>query len=201
MQICRNFILPRLSDGELEPGLMKNCKKDVFMLQMQNNLPTEPPNYSNLGVSGFGGWLVLVQISLYASILSLLIRLGQYTYIFVSQEAWRLFTSPTSSVYHPLWGPAVIFETFYFVSMFIYCIVVLILFYSKKRVLPKLMIILFSVGLLFAVVDGFLIFQIPLALETQGGAALREIVKCAIICAIWIPYFLKSERVKNTFIW
>ncbi|WP_213505945.1 DUF2569 domain-containing protein [Paenibacillus faecis] len=172
------------------------------MMQMQNNLPTEPPNYSNLGVSGLGGWLVLVQISLYATILMLLARIREYVSGFLlNPESWSVLTTPSSPAYHPLWGPAIIFEAVYFVSMFIFCIMILIMFYSKKRVLPRLMIIAYSAGLLFGIIDTVLIFQIPMPAGMLDASSIREVVKSAIICAIWIPYFLKSERVKNTFIW
>jgi len=62
------------------------------------------------------------------------------------------------------------------------------------------MIIFYSVSLIIGVIDYLLVIQIPLASELEDGSSLRDIVKSVITCAIWIPYFMKSERVHNTFI-
>lgn len=42
--------------------------------------------------------------------------------------------------------------------------------------------------------------QIPMARELADGSSIRDIARSAIACAIWIPYFIKSERVQNTFV-
>ncbi len=81
-----------------------------------------------------------------------------------------------------------------------FCIFILINFYRKKSTLPRLMIIFYSVSLIIGVIDYLLVIQIPLASELEDGSSLRDIVKSVITCAIWIPYFMKSERVHNTFI-
>ncbi|WP_260865857.1 DUF2569 domain-containing protein [Paenibacillus xylanexedens] len=39
-----------------------------------------------------------------------------------------------------------------------------------------------------------------MARELEDGSGLTGIVRLVITCAIWIPYFIKSERVRNTFI-
>ena len=75
---------------------------------------------------------------------------------------------------------------------------VAILFFKKRALLPRIFIaslIYWAVGLL---IDFAVVLQIPAA---QAGVAesKRELVKACVAAAIWIPYFLISRRVKETF--
>lgn len=62
------------------------------------------------------------------------------------------------------------------------------------------MIIFYSLSLTVGIVDSLLLSQIPMARELADGSSIRDIARSAIACAIWIPYFIKSERVQNTFV-
>ncbi|MFD1178378.1 DUF2569 domain-containing protein [Paenibacillus puldeungensis] len=168
---------------------------------METEVKKKNIDYRTLDVSGLGGWLILVQISLYASILSLIIQLFAYLSPDYISETWNVLTSEESMFYHPLWGPTLIFEVVCNSLLLLFSLYILIMLYRKKSALPRLMIVLLSVSLLAEIIDTLLLFQIPLAREAGSGtAAMRNLVKSLISCAIWIPYFLKSDRVKSTFI-
>lgn len=168
---------------------------------METEVKEKNFDYRTLDVSGLGGWLILVQISLYASILSLIIQLFSYISPDFTSETWDALTSKESMFYHPLWRPTIIFEVVCNSLLLLFSLFTLIMLYRKKSALPRLMIILLSVSLLCVFIDMLLLYQIPLAREAGNGTAdLRNLVKSIISCAIWIPYFLKSDRVKNTFI-
>lgn len=62
------------------------------------------------------------------------------------------------------------------------------------------MIILYAGSLLAGVIDFVLLHSIPLAKALEDGSSVRDLISSAITCFIWIPYFLKSERVQNTFV-
>jgi len=111
-----------------------------------------------------------------------------------------MLTSRESEFYHELWGPLIIFEVIYNTLLIGFCIYVLFTFYSKKRMLPKLMIIFYAGSLLIGVIDYILMQMIPLAKELEDGSSVRDLFQSTLICLIWIPYFLKSVRVKNTFV-
>lgn len=153
-----------------------------------------------LGVSGLGGWLVLVQIGLYSTIVMLLVQLFQYSFPALEKETWELLTSKDSEYYHVMWGPIISFELVYNVLFLLFCGYILIQFYQRRFILPRLMIIFYCTSLLIGIIDYALLQQIPLAQEAEDGSSLRDIMRSIITCAIWIPYFIKSERVKNTFI-
>lgn len=167
---------------------------------MEPHIPEQKTDYRPLGVSGLGGWLILVQIGLFLTIISLAIQLVVYSLPTMTTETWELLTSEQSDYYHPLWGSVVIFETVYNVLFLVFGIYTIIAFYSKKSIFPRLMIMFYSVSLAVGIIDYLLLLQIPMARELEDGSSLRDIGKSVLACAIWIPYFIKSERVHNTFV-
>ncbi len=156
--------------------------------------------YRPLGKSGLGGWLVLIHIGLYVTMIMLLLQLLQYSLPAFGAETWNTLTSKQSEYYHVLWKPIIVFEALYNLTFFLFSIYILFNFYSKKMIFPRLMIIFYSASLIIGIIDLILMYQIPLTRELGNGESIRGIFKSAVACAIWIPYFNKSERVYNTFV-
>ncbi|MDT0121688.1 DUF2569 domain-containing protein [Paenibacillus sp. RRE4] len=153
-----------------------------------------------LGVSGLGGWLILIQIGLWFTVIMLLVQINQSMLTILNTETWEVLTAKDSGLYHPLWAPVIIFETVFNLMFMVFTVYVIVAFYRKKAMLPRLMIIFYSLSLAVGVVDYLLLYQIPIARELEDGSSIRDIARSVIACAIWIPYFRKSERVKNTFV-
>ncbi len=158
------------------------------------------PDYQPKPISGLGGWLILIHVGLYISLLMSLNQFSRELIPFIGSEEWGALTSKYSEYYHPLWAPGIILETVYHVVFILFTIFILVNFYSKRRAFIFLMIIYFSLNLLFYIIDSIIVYQIPILREYDDGNSLKLTVRQAISCAIWIPYFLKSKRVKNTFI-
>ncbi|NMM52911.1 DUF2569 domain-containing protein [Paenibacillus aquistagni] len=152
-----------------------------------------------LGVSGLGGWLILIQIGLYLTLIGLIILIRDSFYNY-SDEIWQLLSTEGTIYYHPLWRPIFIFESIYNILFFIFTITILVQFYRKKSIVPRLMIIFYSLSLLIGIFDYIMMQQIPLARELEAASSIRDLIKSTVTCLIWIPYFLKSERVMNTFV-
>ncbi|MGE6575358.1 DUF2569 domain-containing protein [Paenibacillus xylanexedens] len=167
---------------------------------MEPHIQEQKTDYRPLGVSGLGGWLILIQIGLFLTIILLAVQLMQNTLPALTSEMWDIFVSKNSEYYHVLWGPLIIFEAIYNVVFLLFTIYIVVTFYRKKAILPRLMIIYYSVSLVLYTVDYILVLQIPMMRELEDGGGIQEIVKSVITCAIWIPYFIKSERVYNTFV-
>lgn len=69
-----------------------------------------------------------------------------------------------------------------------WAITALILIFNKKKSVPKVMISLYIANIIVQGAVSFLINE------------YTYLIRALIIGAIWISYFVKSERVKNTFV-
>lgn len=151
-------------------------------------------------ISGLGGWLVLVQIGLYGTLLLQVVQLFRYTVPALLPEMWGAVTSPQSELYDPLWAPTLLFELAVNVSLPLFCLYTLVCMYRKLARVPRLMIVFYSANALFAIVDYALLNLNPMARELVDDNSVKDIVRSIFACAIWIPYFVRSIRVKNTFV-
>lgn len=165
------------------------------------------------GIEGLGGWLAILQILLYGSLFSLLLQL-LISYSAMNGDAWNVLALETSEHFVAAWRNAVTFEvgsSLFQIGLIVY---VLFMFYGKKRLLPKLMIVYFPIVFLLNLADYYLLHQaeaalalveLPEALSVRSTGtdkvfASRALFRSFAGCLIWIPYFLKSERVENTFV-
>ncbi len=149
---------------------------------------------------GLKGWLILPAIGMFVSVLRLAINLMKDFWPIFREDYWQVLTTPGSAVYHPLWGPLLIFEIVGN-SIFILTNIVLIFFYFAKHYrFPALFITMLALNALFVVGDFFLGKMIPAVAAANDPQSVREIARTLAAAAIWIPYFLRSKRVKNTFV-
>jgi hypothetical protein len=84
-------------------------------------------------------------------------------------------------------------------------VVLLALFFQRSRHLPGLMVVFYAVlvgvtTLEYVAVDRLLLGVTP-EIAASEGKLVNDGIRMAIASAIlWIPYFLVSQRVKNTFV-
>ncbi|HCL57362.1 MAG TPA: DUF2569 domain-containing protein [Spirochaetia bacterium] len=148
---------------------------------------------------GIGGWLILPAIGLCLAPFRILLSFIKDTLPTFSDEIWIPLTQESSSVYHPLWKPLLIAEAASDILLMAIGIVNLILFFQKKKFFVKMIIITLISTFLFNILDIFLVSLIPQAFSLVKAEGLYGIVRSFLAGAIWIPYFLISKRVKNTF--
>jgi hypothetical protein len=141
----------------------------------------EPVIYSSIG-----GWLIVVAIGLLVSPVGIL--------YFVFAEIIPGFRAvPLSEVSGSF--------KFYLglnlglnLLLFAYVIVAAVLFFQRRRIVPRLIISLYVLNLLFVLLDRFVF------MTASGDQWMFGIVSGVVSALIWIPYFLISKRVRATFV-
>jgi hypothetical protein len=148
---------------------------------------------------GIGGWLIPPLLGLLLSPVRLLYDIVKLRALF-QPATWAALTRPGSPAYHPLWAPITVFEVATNGALIAFTLVVLVLFLKRSRHVPMLMIAWQAIPIGVQVIDAILAAQIPALAHAHGAGTSGGVVQPVIGAAIWIPYFLKSRRVKNTFV-
>jgi len=161
------------------------------------------------GPSGLGGWLVLPILGLIVTFLtSLAALLTDYIPLFRS-GAWSALTDRGSSSYHAWWAPTILFEVFVCAVTIVAPVALLSLMFRKRPILPKLVIGFYAFVLFATIIDAVAVVTFaadavrsagfPDLAGTMGIETSTAIMRTVFASAIWIPYFLVSKRVANTF--
>lgn len=139
-------------------------------------------------LEGIGGWLILVAIGLGVGPFILLNGIYSDLRVFYGAQ-FQAGLAP-----HPGLAAFILFEAVSN-SVFLLALIALnFLFYRKKKSFPGWMIAYMAFNCAVVVVDHL----IALRYNSHAGpiAALRSVMGTLV----WIPYYLRSERVKVTFI-
>ncbi len=151
------------------------------------------------GPRGIGGWLILPLLGLVLTPF----RIGFQTFTDVlpalRPATWAALTTPGTKAYHPLWAPAILFELTANSLLILFSLVLLWLFFRKSGRVPMLMIVWLLAIIAAQAIDLVFANQIPAIAALSDADGLRNLARSVLGAAIWVPYFLLSKRVKNTF--
>jgi hypothetical protein len=149
---------------------------------------TQPQQDStaNPSYSGIGGWLLLPAIGLVLSPIFIL--------LFVNSRIVPFFTAAQFIGVSGELRTMLILDLVLNLAMFVYNIVIAVFFFKKRKILPKLVITLYALNLFFLLSDRFVFLTLNSEQFTLG------LVRGILSSLIWIPYFLVSKRVKETFV-
>ena len=144
-----------------------------------------------------GGWLILPTIGLIISAIRISIDIVSPD--FFNKSLWVGLSGLTDDPFSIKAFVALeIVVNFVFITFVVYLI---FQFFNRTTRTPRLMVYYFSLGLAIPVLDGlgaWILFQDVLS-PADFSETSRDITRSIIGAAVWIPYFLKSERVKSTF--
>jgi ABC-type multidrug transport system permease subunit len=102
-------------------------------------------------------------------------------------------------IYDAEWTTILTFDAVFEGLIILYCCYVLFEFLRKKPIVPRLMIILYSMNLLGIIIETCLLLTTVEAESEEIMASYWSIGVALGVCLIWIPYFKMSVRVENTF--
>jgi len=155
---------------------------------------------SEQGPRGLGGWLILVAIGLVIAPLRMTALTVTDLVPIITGGYWSALTDPTSPTYHPLWAPLLILEGVGNTVFSVFAAILLVLFFQRSRRFPGLMVAYLVSSLLFVTADYFVAELIPVVAAQDDVNSTRELGRAAVASLIWIPYFRRSRRVRNTFV-
>lgn len=143
-----------------------------------------------------GGWLVLVAIGLCLSPIFLSYNLMTGGYF--NAATWSFIFAGIENIKY---GGILLFEMTYVTVTLIFSIFLIILFFQKRTIVPQLIIIFYCFLLLVCAYEALLVSEIMPQNYTrpEKQEVYTELFKTIVRSAIWIPYFIFSTRVAETF--
>lgn len=150
-----------------------------------------PEKYSQIG-----GWLVLPAIGLCISPITLIVDLVKGDYF--KLDFYALIIDSTSAAYNPALGLFVLVEFFINAAELAFIGVLILYFFQRRTSTPLLMAFLYIFTFVFVTGDALIAtywFNVGDITPKEVSTMFRQL----IAAAIWVPYFLVSERVKGTF--
>lgn len=157
------------------------------------------PSWSD-GPQGIGGWLLLPLLGLIVSPFRLGWSLMNDLAPVFTGDTWAALTVPGAQAYHPLWAPYLVFEMLANLGVMLFGLYALWSFLRKSRRTPRLMVTWFALLVVVQLVDHFVGQMIPAVANQTGQGQTQEVGRSIFAAILWIPYFLKSQRVANTFV-
>lgn len=146
--------------------------------------------------SGIGGWLILPAIGLVVTPLILGYSIYQTLQVFGTPGYLQL-TTPDSPRFNPAYKPFLLSEIAANGFLIALVVVAAAFFFSKHRFAPRLMIAFYAVSMIILVLDIVLANRLlDVAIDRD---AIKELGRAVMNVVIWIPYFLVSKRVAQTF--
>ena len=148
---------------------------------------------------GVGGWLVLICIGIALGLLTNARTILFDSSLILNLSRWQMFTQPGAAHYDPYWAPSLLFESVSCLVLLVMQILAVVLLILKRFTFPWVMIALLVFNLTYHLIDHTLVSQIASVAKLNEGKFPQIVFNAMAVCAIWIPYFLVSKRVKATF--
>jgi hypothetical protein len=144
-----------------------------------------------------GGWLVLVVLGLtYTSFRGALFLKNIFSAL-ATNDTWSRMNTPGQEEYNPTYVFVLLGEMGCNAVIIALCICTIIFIFKKSKYAPRLAIAVYACAALYKIADTFI--GLP-GLGQPSPADIRECSQTTLVALIWIPYFLVSKRVKETFV-
>ncbi len=155
-------------------------------------------NEKNL--EGIGGWLYLVAIGIVISPFKIIVMIFPTYYNLFRDGSWKVLTTPGSEAYNPLWAPVLIAELSVNIALVALWIYIACIFFTRKKVFPKWYIGMLIFSVAFIIMDSYALKLVLPNEPVFDPQTLKEFMRGVVAVLIWVPYTLKSKRVKLTFV-
>lgn len=151
-------------------------------------------------LKGLGGWLILVGIGVVIGPLRLVYELGPMYFNLFSEGVFSIVFNSKLDVYNPVLGSFIIVEMILNILMTLVVFYLAYLFFTKHHTFPKWYIAISAISVFWILLDAWVGSLIIENEPLFNAESQKEFIRTLIAACIWIPYMLKSERVKVTFV-
>lgn len=120
---------------------------------------------------------------------------------FSFDERWLLISDLSLSTYNESWVQFIIFTLIQNISVIIFAIVLFVMFLKQSKFFPRTLVGFFMYRILALTI----LFYLQTVIRGPQSPTLMEIagdaLSALIIPALWIPYILLSENIRERFIY
>lgn len=149
------------------------------------------------GPKGLGGWLILPMIGLVLSPVRMAIQFFTDLMPAFKSDVWHRINDTSLPGHQPMLPTLIVVETAVNAVMFAFTLALIWYFFRKSRLAPRLYIAWLVLLVVIQVVDTAMVSSVGMPIDKESA---RDLIRSVITAGIWIPYFLVSKRVKNTFV-
>lgn len=172
----------------------KNSSREVSAT-IESNVDVEVKRYY-----GFGGWLIVyfigITYQLYGNILTAI-----KSYKFTKTEDYINLITPGSDSYNSFWEITIYFEIAAALVLSLITVAVIYFCIRKSKMFRIFSILFISLMILFNFMDVLALLIIQNSYnETLFEHPYDGLYKSFMYAIVWIPYFIFSKRVRNTYV-
>jgi hypothetical protein len=172
----------------------------IMIYRYRHKAPPELCLPSNPDLQGLGGWLILLGIGLLLTPL-IRIRLLAKSGVVYSTSSWRTITDPAGG-YDSLLAPILLYELFFQLTLLVFSLLLIVLYFRKKRTFPTVLIAYLLFQFVVFTVDEVLVkTRSGKTVTTNARApAMPAMAQTMVPLIVWGLYVSRSKRVKMTFL-
>ncbi|WP_243298414.1 DUF2569 domain-containing protein [Bacillus litorisediminis] len=172
---------------------------------MEQEIQTQPTIHPNK-YEGKKGWLIWVIIFLAGNPIASIYHITTNLIPFFQDGDWNDITTKGTELYHPIFGTVIVLELAMYIFIAVMTVFLLYQMLRRRAVFPKLFISFLIADLIigFLYAGGYMIVtaNVPAFQDVREDLYIEigtSVGSHVLFALIWIPYFLKSKRVKATF--
>ena len=141
-----------------------------------------------------GGWIIWKLIGFFASIVLIIKGIAENG--FYTMSLWNAkANTELETEYHFLVGFE-LFTNIFLICFSVFCIVLML---QKRDILPRI-ITIYLISTTFLLISDNILSSYFLHTAFGDYAQMKLVFQNIISCCIWIPYFQRSQRVRETFV-
>lgn len=167
------------------------------------------------GPAGLGGWLILPLLGLIVSPFRIVLELAKGVmqgagedfkiqdlaglFLLDRFDLMRIAASDPWSTLLMISGIALSIGALGLAGFEVVCLTLML---RRSRWFPSSIIFLYAIALAYVAIEWIWANTIAKELMDEGDQEdiVKDLIRSAVVASVWIPYFRRSKRVKNTFV-